>query len=220
MHDARIARGVAARHGEKRARAEAPQLRLPVELVLQAQLPREILQPAAVAAGIQGIRRQGGEPARDVVAGGGREGELEVGRRRPPPRRRCARAPARGFGLLLKVASRNAAASIAATLASNAASAAAARTPAATAAPTEVRTPCTVRASFPAVCSRSKALAWQGHTGDHQQRFGARSHPKMEAVALLADPGAEHSAQHAAVRQRRPIVGRWASAAGRRGLRG
>ena len=66
--DAGIALLIGARHGEKCASAPPPQRCLVEEVELPAFTAREIAQRSPIAAGVQDIRRQRGEPARHVIA--------------------------------------------------------------------------------------------------------------------------------------------------------
>ena len=162
MHDARIVRGIGARDGKE---GPAPRRRnsfSAVESVLQAKRLREVLGQAPVGGGVQRVRRQRGEPAGDIVAGGGRE-RADRGPGACRLRQyRCVRGARRGFGLLLKVAKRNAAASSAATAASNAAAAAAGSQPCCHSSSDCGSHSIRLRASLPAACSRSKVLACTG----------------------------------------------------------
>ena len=189
--------------------------RLAVELVAQAQAPREILQQAPISRGVEGVRRQRGQPAREIVAGGRREGHIEAGQRFARARGRCAPARARGFGLLLKVAKRNAAACERGDDAHAAPHRPPrARIPAATAAAIAARRFQAVRASLPAACSRSKALACGRDAGDQQQRLARARRPAAESSRLpCATLRGVQAAQQRAVRQRRPIGRARASAA-------
>ena len=79
MNDSRVAHRVALGDGEKGAGSEPLELRLTVECVGQIQTIRKFAQQSSISGGVQRVRRQCREPARQVVAGGGGERDLEVG---------------------------------------------------------------------------------------------------------------------------------------------
>jgi hypothetical protein len=83
------------RDREKRAGAQARELSFAVELVAQAELTREFLQQPAITGRIEHVRRQGGQPARQIVAGGGRHRAIEIGARELGGEQNLAQATAR-----------------------------------------------------------------------------------------------------------------------------
>ena len=79
MHDAGIARRIAARYREKGAGAQPLECRLAVEFEADLQVPREFVQKPTIAARVERIGRQRRQPSGQIVAGGRRQREIELG---------------------------------------------------------------------------------------------------------------------------------------------
>ncbi len=79
VHDARVARRVAAGYGKECLGAESPQSRLAVEGEFEFEPACEFLEQAPIGARIELVRRQRRQPAREVVAGGRRDAAVEIG---------------------------------------------------------------------------------------------------------------------------------------------
>ncbi len=190
----------------------------PWNLKAQLQAPRELLQQPAIGARVERAGRQRGQPAREIVAGGGRQRQIELGQFCRAARGRCARRGARVFGLLLNVAKRNAAACSAAMAAMQAAfGGVAARSPAAT--------PAAIADRHPARCARvCRPPAGARRCWPRSARHATTSSVcacvptrRWKLSPALRTLRCEQRAQHGAVRQRLASPPRLARAAGTAG---
>jgi hypothetical protein len=203
-HDSRIARGIGARDGQERSRTQALEVGLAVEFKAQAQAPGNLLQVAAVGARIEGIGRQRREPSGEVVAGGSRERDIQVGEFRGA-REVDARQTIASLGLALergeakrgRLERRNPGAQRGIGGLGGAALL-----------PYQERLRIAVEGGSCVLAGRLQPLEGAGvlgHAGHDQERLRLRSDAEVKTISGLAHLARIQCTQHGAVRQRLPV---------------